>query len=226
MMTLDDRISIKGTSDGVVITIGAGEWAALVNQLARKLSQKSAFFKGGRVALAVGQRLLEADDLTAVGALLLENQMTLWAVKSDAEETRAAAETIGVEAEPVTAQPRQASSAPTTIDPLQSVVTMRRTLRSGQSIEHPGHVVVIGDVNPGSKIVAGGDVIIWGRLRGTVQAGAVSGDKAVVCALELSPRQLIIGSIISRSPGESASDEIMPEMAFIQDGQVVAEAWQ
>jgi len=224
-MILEDRISIKGTSDGVVITIGAGDWAALMKQLARKLGQKSAFFKGGRVALAVGQRLLDAEALTTVGALLLEHHMTLWAVKSDAEETRAAAETIGVEAGPVPGQPRPPSPA-ATVDPLQSMVTMRRTLRSGQSIEHMGHVVVIGDVNPGAKIVAGGDVIIWGRLRGTVQAGAVSGDKAIVCALELSPRQLIIGSIISRSPGEDASAEITPEMAFIQDGQIVAEAWQ
>ncbi len=224
-MTLEDRILIKGTSDGMVITIGAGDWPSLLKHLARKLNQKSTFFKGGRVALSVGQRLLEAEALTAVGALLLEHHMTLWAVRSDAEETRAAAESIGVEAGPVTVQPAPPSPVATG-NPLQSVVTMRRTLRSGQSVEHMGHVVVIGDVNPGAKIVAGGNVIIWGRLRGTVQAGAVSGDKAIVCALELSPRQLIIGSIISRSPGETVSEGITPETAFIQDGQIVAEAWQ
>ncbi|MBI4770229.1 MAG: septum site-determining protein MinC, partial [Chloroflexi bacterium] len=51
-------------------------------------------------------------------------------------------------------------------------VLVRRTLRSGRSVRHPGHVVIIGDVNPGAEIVAGGDIVVWGRLRGVVQAGA------------------------------------------------------
>ena len=43
-------------------------------------------------------------------------------------------------------------------------VFLQRTLRSGQSVRHPGHVVVLGDVNPGAEIIAGGHVLVWGRV--------------------------------------------------------------
>jgi septum site-determining protein MinC len=106
-------------------------------------------------------------------------------------------------------------------------ILVQRTLRSGQVIQHSGHIIVIGDVNPGAEIRAGGSVIVWGRLRGTVQAGmdAERGQNAVVCALQLSPTQLRIGDHITRAP--AASDhELVPERASVQDGQIVAEPWQ
>ncbi len=104
---------------------------------------------------------------------------------------------------------------------------MQRTLRSGQVIHHSGHVVIIGDVNPGAEVRAGGSVVVWGRLRGSVYAGAENnyGEKAVVCALQLAPMQLRIGSRVSRSPADNNDHEFMPEMASVQDGQIVAEAW-
>lgn len=82
---------------------------------------------------------------------------------------------------------------------------VRRTLRSGQVLQHLGHVVVIGDVNPGAEIIAGGDVVVWGRVRGTIHAGALGDNKAIVCALELRPTQLRIGSHIATSPPETGT---------------------
>lgn len=223
-----ERIVIKGTSNGVIITIGAGDWQSILGQLATKLGQRSSFFKGGRVSLAVSKRLLEAKEIETVGHLLAEHHMTLWAVVSDSPETRAAAQSLGLEAEPVTSPPAPtiATVAAEQDALVETTITIRRTLRSGQSIEHPGSVVVIGDVNPGAKIVAGRNIIIWGRLRGSAHAGAVLADDAFVCALELSPMQLSIGNIISRAPAEAAPADIMPEMALVQNGQIVAEGWQ
>ncbi len=56
-----------------------------------------------------------------------------------------------------------------------------------QESKTPGSVVVLGDVNPGAEIIAGGNVIIWGRMRGTAQAGIDGDETAIVCALEMSP---------------------------------------
>ena len=86
-------------------------------------------------------------------------------------------------------------------------------------------IVIIGDVNPGAKIRAGGYVIVWGKLRGTVQAGAINPLDAFVCALELAPMQLIIGNVITRTPASDGDSEVIPEIAFVQDGKIVAEAW-
>src|SRR5437763_7095470 len=48
---------------------------------------------------------------------------------------------------------------------------LRRTIRSGQAIHHTSNIIVVGDVYPGAEIVAGGDIIVWGVLRGMVHAG-------------------------------------------------------
>ena len=91
-------------------------------------------------------------------------------------------------------------------------------------------MVLIGDVNPGAEVVSTGDVLVWGRLRGNVHAGADGNDQSVVCALSLSPMLLRIGHHMARSPGDESvqSDErpSVPEVAFVHDGQIVAQPWR
>jgi septum site-determining protein MinC len=84
-------------------------------------------------------------------------------------------------------------------------------------------VIVIGDVNPGAEIVAEGDIVVWGRLRGMVHAGADGNDEAVVCALDLAPTQLRIADKIAIPPQERG--EAKPEIAVVRGNQVVAESW-
>jgi septum site-determining protein MinC len=100
-----------------------------------------------------------------------------------------------------------------------------RTLRSGQTIRYAGHVVVMGDVNPGAEIVAAGDVMVWGRLRGLVHAGASGNDNASVCALILSPTQLRIGKHIARAPDELQRTARGAEIARVREGRIVIEGW-
>ena len=84
-------------------------------------------------------------------------------------------------------------------------------------------MVVMGDVNSGAEIVAGGSIIIWGRLRGLVHAGAGGDEKAVVCALEFAPTQLRIAGEIAISPKRHG--KLQPEVAHLQDGNLTAEPW-
>lgn len=81
---------------------------------------------------------------------------------------------------------------------------VRRRVRSGQTLRHPGHIVVIGDVNPGAQLIAGGDIIVWGKLQGTAHAGALGDDSAVICALDMSPSFVRIADATSRSPSSSS----------------------
>jgi septum site-determining protein MinC len=88
-------------------------------------------------------------------------------------------------------------------------------------------VVVVGDVNPGAEIVAGGDIIVWGKLRGTVHAGAMGDDSAVVCALQLQPMQLRISGNVARSPeANKTKQRVRPEMARVRGTEIVAEPWE
>ena len=81
----------------------------------------------------------------------------------------------------------------------------------------------MGDVNPGAEVIAGGNVLVWGKLRGMVHAGALGDSEAVVCALVLAPTQLRINNKIAISPAEGRKKH--PEMALVRDGKVVAEPW-
>ena len=80
----------------------------------------------------------------------------------------------------------------------------RGTLRSGQKIEVDGSMVVLGDVNPGAQIVAGGNVVVLGCLKGTVNAGYPDNKSAFVAALMMEPMQIQIGPCIARSPDQKA----------------------
>jgi septum site-determining protein MinC len=222
-----ERIGIKGTSDGLMITLGAGAWPGLVEELDQRLGEKASFFKGGRVGLIVGPRQLTRLQLEAVGQVLNRHNISLWAIESESVGTREAATQLGLEiglGGPVKAVAAPVAAAP--INPGEAML-VQRTLRSGQVIHYAGHVVVIGDVNPGAEIRAAGSVVVWGRLRGKVHAGAGEGqgESAVVCALQLAPTQLRIGEYIAFSPGDPSHHDLLPEMASVQEGQIVAEPW-
>ena len=217
----DHDITIKGTSDGLVIHLGDGPLDSVLSEMEARLASKASFFLGGRVALRVGARALSAEQLTAIGRTMEELGVTLWAVESEHPATHVAAKELGLETG--LRNPRLHAPEQSAREDMAGVV-IRRTLRSGQAVRHAGHLTLIGDVNPGAEVVAGGDIIVWGKLRGTAHAGAVGDDSAIVCALQLSPSQIRIGSFIARSPERGRPPKV-PEMASVQDGDIVVERW-
>jgi len=194
-----------------------------------RLGDNPAFFRGGRVALDVGARGLSGSEIEEARALLARHQVELWAVVGTNPATEAAAQELGLVISVVTdlglPRPSRPGAAPEGGEvSLVEGLVVRRTLRSGQSLRHPGHVVIIGDVNPGAEVVAGGDILVWGRVRGMVHAGALGDEGAVICALDLDPTQLRIAGHIARSPEELLRKPV-PEMASVLEGQIVAVPW-
>jgi septum formation inhibitor MinC len=98
------------------------------------------------------------------------------------------------------------------------------TLRSGQKVETPYSLVVIGDVNPGADLTAGGDIVVLGSLRGTAHASAYDDDSfdKVIIALQMRPMQLRIGSVISRG-----SEDVVDgaEIARIDNRRIIVETF-
>jgi septum site-determining protein MinC len=219
------KVQIKGVREGLMVTLGEGPWDELHQALLSQLDQQAEFLKGARLALDVGNHILKAIDLSQLRKEIAERELTLWAVLSDSPTTEQTAQTLGLATRVGKPRSDKAASLPeTTVQNGETAVLVRRTLRSGFSLQHVGHVVVIGDVNPGAEVIAGGDVIVWGRLRGMVHAGAEGTEQAVVCALDLSPTQLRIAGQIALAPKRRGKPQ--PEMARIQNGQVVAEPWE
>jgi septum site-determining protein MinC len=239
------RISIKGIRDGLLITIGPGDYTSLFDELTAELAARQGFLEGSRVALSTVGSTLTRDDLTAVQTLLAEHGMALWAVLADREETKEAARGLGLatrlpgsntdlngnvlQAPSLLEGPASSLPSTSSIGGTQAAgsngLVLRETIRSGRSIYHEGHVVVIGDVNPGAEIIAGGDVVVWGKLRGLVHAGAMGDTTAVICALELIPTQLRIADQIAIAPHDQRR-QATPEKVSMHNGRIVAEAWQ
>lgn len=106
-------------------------------------------------------------------------------------------------------------------------VLYEKSLRSGQNINFDGNVVILGDVNPGAEVVAGGHILVMGALRGLVHAGALGDEDATVTALYFAPTQLRIASHITRPPdGDMPEGAKPPECARIKNDTVVIEEYQ
>jgi septum site-determining protein MinC len=218
------NVQIKGIREGLLITLGEGTWQELKDSLVEHIQQQKEFLRGGRVAVDVGNQALNAVELCEMRDQLSDSGITIWAVLCNSPKTIRTAQTLGLATKLTTSGFEQKSKhGETHLYDGEVAVLVQRTLRSGYSLQHPGHVVVLGDVNPGAEIIAGGNVIVWGRLRGVVHAGAEGDELAIVCALDLSPTQLRIAGHIALTPQRRGKPQ--PEIARLQENRVVAEVW-
>lgn len=96
-------------------------------------------------------------------------------------------------------------------------------IRSGQNIEGRHHVIILGDVNPGAEIRAGGDIIVLGTLGGVALAGQPDDESAIVFAMDFKPLQVQIGRVIAIGTGPAQSKA--PEIATVQNGLIVVASY-
>ncbi len=214
-------ITLKGTPQGILLQPRSNSWAEMLQALDHALTDAGKFFQGGRVILDLGGRALAEAEFVDLRALLDRHELELWAVLNGDETTQHLIRSHGIR----TRLPGEAAeTARTGSEPGGDALFLQGTLRSGQSINFPGHVTLVGDVNPGAEVIAGGNIVVWGRVRGTIQAGAWGDTTAFVCALDLNPAQLRIAGYISRAP-EDKRRKPQPERARVRDGYIVAEPW-
>lgn len=231
---MGQSVDIKGIRDGLLIRVSDRPEIAIDEALGEELTRKRGFLAGSRVAVDIGRRALDDSQLAALRHLIETHELTLWAVLAEDAATRDAARQAGLAtrlsgsatdldgnalAGPVDGDAPAAAKEP----PAANALLLRETMRSGRSVWHDGHIVIVGDVNPGAEVMAAGSVLVWGRLRGLVHAGALGDASAVICALELNPTQLRIANHIAVAPDNGPGRA--PEQASVRDGQIVAEPW-
>lgn len=255
LSTPRSAVKIKGRPGGVSLELGEGEWHELMLLLEERLQAAEGFFRGGRVLLDVSSRPLVEEQLRQVKQILETHEMQLAVVRSQVERTLQAALEVGIsttvedtqEALVVQEPPLIAPDgppnayAPSPYAPLPEVVpnrpnhfVHRGSLRSGQVLRKTESIVVIGDVNPGAQVVSGGDIMVWGRLRGIAHAGAQGNRRAVVAAIDFVPTQLRIANLTAIAPEQKKTrgflfwkkePERQPEIARVIDGRIVVEPW-
>jgi len=176
------------------------------------------------MAMEVGSRQMQLAEMSQLRDKLSERGISLWAVVSSNLETEQAAKGLGLATK--LSFPRS-DRAGRFLEPTlegEAGVFIHKTLRSGVKVVSQGHITVLGDVRPGAEVIACGSVIIWGRVRGSIIAGADGDETALVCAMHLEPTKMRIANItadlsIWEVPGQ-------PVCAAIRNGVIVVEPWK
>jgi septum formation inhibitor MinC len=91
--------------------------------------------------------------------------------------------------------------------------------RSGEVIRYAGDVVVMADVNPGSEIIADGDILVFGSLRGFAHAGAGGDIQATIIAQNFETPRLQIGPYVGVDPKprkRARTNSTNPRMAYVR----------
>ncbi|MDR1375938.1 MAG: hypothetical protein LBJ22_00385 [Synergistaceae bacterium] len=100
------------------------------------------------------------------------------------------------------------------------------SLRSGQHEEYPGDVVLVGHLNNGAEIFAGGSVSILGKLKGLVHAGRDRADGVYIVAGSFEPQQLRIGDKLCDQFGEDMKWWKKPVIITLEDGGLLFRDWK
>jgi septum site-determining protein MinC len=210
------RVKFSGTDSGLLMRL---EWDAplpqLLVELEEHLQQSRAFFEGARVLLEIGRQPVLKHDMEQLAVVLGRYGVILQGVIPASEHR---------DRLPTTPTPAPAPlPAP---DPQVTLRLERRTIRSGESVVGEGHVVIVGDVNPGAEVIAGYNIFVWGSLRGSAYAGVPDHEDAVIAALHLAPIQLRIAGYIARPPESRSTTASTPELARIDQQAIVVETWE
>jgi septum site-determining protein MinC len=213
-------ITIKGKPDGIfeIEVEPLSSYAEIRDALKEKLDKNKDFFTGANAKLLFTGRAMtkaqkqdirrtlhmdyDVDDVT------FEDEQGAAPEEAPVRRTEPAANSIENRVDLVSREYFRAKS-----------IFVSHTLRSGQRVECEGDIVVLGDVNDGAEVIAGGSIAVMGTLRGLAHAGATGRSDVVVAANELKPKQLRISGKIAMFPeGQSGG---VPEIAEYSKGSIV-----
>ncbi|MCI8401220.1 MAG: septum site-determining protein MinC [Lachnospiraceae bacterium] len=211
---MSQTVVIKGNRYGISVFLDPQEeFDVLLKETGRKFKESAKFFKNARMALSLEGKRLSAEQQRQMVDIISENGNLeiLCLLGRDEEEERRYRAAIELQLEKEKANVGR---------------FYKGTLRSGQVLESEGSVVILGDVNPGAKVIAIGNVIVLGALKGTACAGITGNEKSFVAALEMEPTQLRIGNVLGRGEDTKAKRKgpAKPKIAFCKaDGIYVEE---
>ncbi|MDF2568984.1 MAG: minC [Sporomusa sp.] len=213
-----EDIVFKGGKGGLELVINeSADFSDILEQLKEKMESAAHFFTGSAgVKVVAGSNAFTGDERRQLISLLeeyglaLHDQSTVTTLQT---ETLTAGTSVQVGDIPV--EYRQEPEGGQTL-------IVSRVLRGGQRVVFSGSVIVMGDVNPGAEIIAGGNITVQGTCRGVAHAGVHGDQKATITADKLIAGQLRIAGLIARAP-DNQDEPTCRETARIASGVVIIE---
>jgi septum site-determining protein MinC len=208
-------VKLRGTSGGLNLLIEPGDTpdglSEALESRSQLLTERVEVEISGPVLPEVLVRVLEA--VTAAGGAV--------------NAVRPSRDAVG----PAPAPSPVVVNQPVVQMPAPRTEIILKTLRSGTRKEVQGSVIVVGDVNSGVELIAGGDIVVLGTLRGLAHAGAFGGEEAIIWAQRIAAPQVRIAGAVARAPedqgleGMRVHDQAGAEVARLANGQIIIEPY-
>ncbi|SFS58403.1 septum site-determining protein MinC [Paenibacillus sp. BC26] len=192
------HITIKGVKDGLIFLLDdTCDFSALLDELQFKLEKSHQQLLTGpivHVQVKLGTRQVNEEDKERIRTAI-RNQGNLLV------------QSIESEARP---EPK--------VEDGNNLKVLTGIIRSGQTLEHDGNLLLMGDLNPGGSLLCTGDIYVLGALRGLAHAGYKGKEDSIIAASLLRPTQLRISEVISRPPDEWMTGDATMEFAYLSEG--------
>jgi septum site-determining protein MinC len=222
-MAVKQIVTLKGQKDGISIILDSdAAFEEIKESLRKKVSQGKQFFDGANTKVMFkGRELDDYSEKVLIDIITEETNLDITFVQGEgfvAPPNSQSSSNLKNEKKETPVNSSKPSEPPKSNHRESKTAYYQTGLRSGQRIKYNGSVVIMGDANPGSEIIADGNVIVLGALKGMAHAGASGDESCFVSALLLSPTQLRIAGTISYVPAKSTRSSAA--YAYIKDGQV------
>jgi len=209
---MTNLITFKGYRNGITLILNDSEpdFKKILNELRTKLIHLN-FFKDAVINIDIGRRKdLSPEQLTSLKEILSTKNIQVKNVVLNTEK------------------PANHRILPTQVNQQttnSNTLMINKTIRSGQHLCYQGNIVLIGDIHPGGEVIAQGNVIVWGTIRGLVHAGSNGNKEAFIIALQLVPTQLRIAQYVACAPEyeQHLALSCRPEIAYLRDKIIVIE---
>jgi septum site-determining protein MinC len=209
---MDTSVIIKGNKYGIVVVLDAVmEFEELKEKIAEKFRDSAKFFDKAQMAISFeGRKLTNEEQREILNIIAAETELhVVCIIDNDPQKEEVFKKTLDeklMELNNATGQ------------------FYKGNLRSGQVLESETSIIIIGDVNPGARVVSKGNIIVLGSLKGTVFAGANGNGNSFVVALDMNPGQIRIADYIARSPDKPVKETIKEaKIAFLEEGNIYIE---
>ncbi len=207
----DDRIQIKGNKDGVNITIDTEKFIGfddMLEVLVSSLSINKGFYKNSILKITANFKHISNSDISKLKGELFQKINIKDCVFDDISKVKKETNNIKV------------------FNGVHEGKTkfIKKTIRSGQSVDYPGNIIIIGDINNGAEVSAGGNIIVLGSIKGHVKAGTGGNKKSIIAAFSMQPELMQISDILTVPPDDGIKPSY-PEVAKIKDGYIVVEPY-
>ena len=211
-------VIIKNNKYGLIVILdGDLEFEALQEKVAEKFRASAKFFGETQIALCFqGRKLSQEEEMALVETITGNCRLQVISIVDEDETTeQAMKKAVETQAE------REG------LMDLQDGRFYKGTLRSGQVLESETSIIILGDVNPGARVISKGNVVVLGAMRGNAFVGAAGNESAFVAALSMDPMQIRIGDVIARSSDKGQAKkkktEDVPKIAYVEDGNIYIE---